>query len=64
MSMNSDNPFTQRCLPPKMMKYSAKTRRSDTAPTARQVKQRIEILEEQCAWRREWGSEFDEEAWQ
>ncbi|MEZ8236281.1 hypothetical protein AB6C62_22535 [Vibrio splendidus] len=64
MSINSDNPFAQRCLPPKSLELPPAKKRSDKANAAHQVKRRIEILEERCAWQREWGMTLDDETLQ
>ncbi|MEZ8633688.1 hypothetical protein AB4538_01140 [Vibrio lentus] len=61
MSINSDNPFAQRCLPPKRLELPAAKKVSAQAKAAHQIKRRIEILEERGAWQREWGMTLDDE---
>lgn len=64
MSINSDNPFAQRCLPPKRLELPAAKKVSEQAKAAHQIKRRIEILEERGAWQREWGMTLDDETLQ
>ncbi|MEZ9749058.1 hypothetical protein AB4425_05885 [Vibrio sp. 10N.261.51.A1] len=64
MSINSDNPFAQRCLPPKRLELPSAKKRSNKDKVTHQVKRRIEILEERCAWQREWGMTLDDETLQ
>ncbi len=64
MSINSDNPFAQRCLAPKRLELPPAKKRSHKDKAAHQVKRRIEILEERRAWQREWGMVLDDETLQ
>ena len=59
MNINSDHPFAQRCLPQKRLELPPAKKRSDRAKTTHHVKRRIEIIEEHCAWLREWGMVLD-----
>ncbi|AUI88942.1 hypothetical protein BS333_21415 (plasmid) [Vibrio azureus] len=54
MSINSDNPFAQRCLPKRNDKPEPV---SEKAKRQHAIRQRIAQLEEEKAWDREWGAE-------
>jgi hypothetical protein len=57
MSINSDNPFAQRCLPNRPFEAPKLT---EKAKAAHQVRRRIELLEERYAWEQEWQTPIDE----
>lgn len=61
MSINSDNPFAQRCLAERTFEPAKRTEKDKAAHA---VRRRIEQLEERYAWEQEWQTPLDEKALQ